>query len=77
MDYATAECGALIGIETMTSQLTTCHPTDGVDEVTTEQIFELILIRVMGVGLTIKVVSQGILDPVFVMGILYEVSAIR
>ena len=43
------EGGALVRVESVTRQLAACHPTDGMDEVSTIEIFKTVLIRVMGV----------------------------
>ena len=53
-----------------TSQLVACHLTDGMDEVVTVQIFEPILIRVMGVRATVELMSRRVLYPVLITSIL-------
>ena len=55
MNNTTMECGTLIGIQTMVSELVTGHLTNCVTEVRVVQILEPVLIRVMSVGATVKV----------------------
>ena len=69
-NYATTEGGALIRIEVMTTKLSTSDPTDRVDEVGPVQIFEPILVRIVGVGTTVEVVSRRVLPTLFVTCIL-------
>ena len=64
------ECGTLIRVKLVTSQLTTSHPTDGMDEVSAIEIFEPVLIQVVGVGPTMEVDGGGVLNPVLIMSIL-------
>ena len=66
------ECGALVGIQTVTSQLAACHPTDRVNEVSVIEIFKPILIQVVGVGVTVEVMGRGILDTIFIASVLWE-----
>ena len=66
------EGGALIGIESMMSQLAAHHPTDRVDEILTVEILEPILIRIVGVQAAIKLVGRRILNSIFIMSILGE-----
>ena len=47
-------------------ELVTSHPTDGVDEVPMVEIFEPVLIQVVGVGPMMEVGSRRVLNPVFV-----------
>ena len=56
----------------MTSQFAACHPTNRMDEVPLVEIFKPVLIRVMGVGATVEVMSQRVFDSILVMGILQE-----
>ena len=65
-NYATTEGGALIWIEVMAAKLTTSNAADGVDEVRAVQIFEPVLIGIMGVGTTVKVIGRRIL-PTFLV----------
>ena len=60
----------MIRIQLVTSQLTTGHPTDGVDEISVIEIFKPVLVRVMSIGLTVKVSGRRVLDPVLVTSIL-------
>ena len=69
-DNSTAESGALVRIKMMTTEFTTSDPTNRVDEVGTIQVFEPVLIRVMGVGTTIEVVSRRVLPTFLVTCIL-------
>ena len=64
------ERGALIGIEVVASQLAAGHPTDGVDEVRTVEIFKPVLVRVVSVGTTEKVVGRRILPTLLITCIL-------
>ena len=68
------ESGALIGIKMMASQLATSHPTDGVDEILTVEIFKTILIGIVGVGVVVELMSRGVFDTILVMSILREPS---
>ena len=61
---------ALIRVESVTCQFVTSHPTDGMDEIATIEIFKPILIQVMSVGLTIEVMRRRILNTVLVTSIL-------
>ena len=54
----------------MTCQLAAGHSTDGVNEVTTVEVFKPILIQVMSVGPMVEVGSGGVLDPVLITSIL-------
>ena len=56
----TTEGGALIGVEVVTAQLAASHATDGMNEVAAEEIFEPVLIRVVGVGTQVKVVRRRV-----------------
>ena len=62
----------LIRVKLVTSQLTMRHLADGMDEISSIEIFEPVLIWVMGVGLTMEVGSRRVLDPVFIMSILEQ-----
>ena len=64
------EGGTLIRIKTMVGQLAVSHPANGMYEISAIEIFETVLIRIMGVGLTVEVQRQGVLDPVLIMSIL-------
>ena len=71
---AVAECGVLIRIEVVAHQLATGHTTDRVDEITTEKIFEPVLIRVMSVGTTVEVCRRRIFPTLLVMSVLRTFS---
>ena len=60
----------MIRVETVTCQLATHNPADGMNEVSVVEIFKPILIGVMDVGLVVEFMSQGILNPIFIMSIL-------
>ena len=69
-DNPTAERGALVRVEMVTSELTAGHATDGMNKVTTKQIFEPVLIRVVGVGTTIEVIRRRVFTTLLVTCIL-------
>ena len=69
-DNTAAECGMLIRIKMVTSQLTTSYPTDSMDEIPMIEIFEPILVWVVGIGSTIEVMGRGILDTILIASIL-------
>ena len=54
----------------VTSEFSTRHPTDGVDEVAAIEIFKSVLVRIVGVGVTIEIVGRRILPTLFVTCIL-------
>ena len=54
----------------MMSQLAAHHPTNRVDEIPTVQVFEPILIRIVGVGTAVELVGRRVFNPVFIMSIL-------
>ena len=64
------EGSVLVGIQMMMCQLAMCHPTDGMDKILTVQIFESILVRIVCVGVMVKLMSGGILNTILVMSIL-------
>ena len=69
--YDTAtESSTLIRIEVVPSQLMTHHPTDGMDEISTIEIFEPVLIRVVGVGSTVEIGHRRVFYPVLITSIL-------
>ena len=70
MNDTATKGSTLIWIELVTSQLTMSHTTDSVNEISTIEIFEPVLIRVMGVGPTVGLVSGRVLNPVLVTSIL-------
>ena len=69
-DNPASESSALVGIEVMAAELTTGNPTNGVDEVGPVKVFKPVLIRVMGVGTTIKVIRRRVLSTFLVTCIL-------
>ena len=72
MDDTATKSGPLIRIQMMTHQLATCHPTNGMDKITTVQVFEPVLIGIMGVGLTVEFVGRGVFNPILVTSVLRE-----
>ena len=64
--------GALIWVQTMTRQFAMRHPTDGVDKVTTVEIFEPVLIWVMSIGATVELMSRRVFNTVLIMSILRQ-----
>ena len=62
----------LIRVQVMTRQLATHHPTDGVDKITMIEVLKPILVRIMGIGTTIEVVSRRVFDSVLVASILQK-----
>ena len=71
---ATTEGGALVRIKVMATKLATGYPADGVDEVGPVEIFEPVLVRIMGVGTTIEVVSRRVLPTLLVTCILCNIQ---
>ena len=67
---ATTKSGTLVGIEMVTAEFTTSHTANRVDKVGAVKIFEPVLIRVMGVGTTVKVVGRRIFPTLLVTCIL-------
>ena len=49
-----------------------CHLTNGVDEITTVEVFETVLIWIVCIGMVVEVMSQGILNPILIMSILWS-----
>ena len=64
------EGGTLVGIKLVTSQLMMSHPTDGMNEISTIEILEPALVRVMGVGPMVEVSRGRVFNPVLVTSIL-------
>ena len=62
--------GTLVQIELVAGQLTASHSTDGMDEVLMVEIFETILVGIVGVGSMMEVRSGRILHSVLVMSVL-------
>ena len=69
-DYTAAEGGALVRIEVVTTELSTSHPADGVDEVGAVKVFKPVLVRVVGVGTTVEIIGRRILPTFLVTCIL-------
>ena len=69
-DDTATEGGTLVRVKVMTAEFATGHTTNRVDEVGTVQIFEPVLIRVVGVGTTIEVVGRRVLPTFLVTCIL-------
>ena len=67
-----AECSALIGIQMVTGKFAACHSTDGMNKVMVVKVFKPVLVWVMGVRVTIEVMSQRVFDSVFVTSILWN-----
>ena len=72
-DNALTKGGALIRIKSMMCQLAASHPTDSMDEVPMVQIFKSVLVRVVGVGTTVELMSGGVFNTILVMSILEDV----
>ena len=70
MDDTTTKCGALIRVQSVMGQLTPCHPTNGMNEVSSIEIFKTILVRVVGVGPMEEIMCRGVLDTILIMSIL-------
>ena len=64
------EGSALVWVEMMAAKFSTSNPTYGVDEVGAVQIFEPVLIRVMGVGAAVEVIGRRVLPTFLVTCIL-------
>ena len=60
----------MIGIKMMTAKLAASDPTNGMDEVGAVQIFKPVLVRIVGIGTTVKVVGRRILPTLLVTCIL-------
>ena len=58
----------------MTGKLATSHATDGVNKVAAVKVLKPVLIRVMGVGATVKVHCRRILLALLVVGVLGTIS---
>ena len=56
----------------MAHQLAMCHLTDGVNEVPLVEVLETILVRIMGVGAMVEIVSQRIFNPILIVSILEQ-----
>ena len=73
-DNPMTEGGALVRVKLMTGEFMMSHPlshpTDGMDKIMMVEIFKTVLVRVVGVGMTIEVVCQRILDTILIVSIL-------
>ena len=65
-----AKGGALVWIEMVACKFATGYMTNGVNEVPTVEVFEPILIRVMGVGTTVEVVRWRVLTTFLIASVL-------
>ena len=70
MNDTALKSSTLIRIKLMMRQLMPHHMAQSMDEVSMVQVVEPILIRVMGVGLTVEVMGRRVLNPILVMSIL-------
>ena len=70
-DDTSTKGGALVRIKVVATEFTPSDPTYRVNEIGPVQIFEPVLIRVMGVRTTIKVVSRRIFPAFLVSSILW------
>ena len=70
MDHPTTKSSTLVRIEVMTAKFTTSDSADRMDEIGPVQIFESVLIRVVGVGATIEVIGRRVLPTFLVTCIL-------
>ena len=65
-----AEQSVLVRVQSMMSQFVTCHPTNGMNEVTTIQIVKPILVQIVHIGMTVEIMGGGILHTILVTSIL-------
>ena len=73
-NYTATKCGALIGIEVMAAEFATSHPTDGMDEVGPVEVFEPVLIGIVGVGSAVEIIGRRIFPTLLVTCILWPNS---
>ena len=64
--------GALVRVKMVMSQLATSHSTNGMDKIYAVEIFESVLIRIMGVGPMVEVKRGRVLNPILIMSILWK-----
>ena len=69
-DDPATESSALIRIKVVATEFAASDPTDRVDEIGPVEIFEPVLVRIMGVGPTIEIVGRRILPTFLVTCIL-------
>ena len=70
MNDPTTKSGTLVWVEMVAAKFALSHATNRMDEVGAVQIFEPVLVRVMSVGLAVKVVGRRILPTLLVTCIL-------
>ena len=70
MDNAATKGSTLVWVKVVAREFATSHTTDGMDKVVTVEIFEPILVRIVGVGTTVKVVRRRIFPTLLVTSIL-------
>ena len=69
-DDSATEGGALIRIKVVAAKLATGDTTNGVDEVGPVKILEPVLVRIVGIGTTVEVVSRRVFPTLLVTCIL-------
>ena len=60
----------MVRVKLVMSQLVVSHLTDGMDEISTVEIFEPVLIWVVSIGPTMEVGRGRVLNPVLITSIL-------
>ena len=66
------KCSVLVRVKMVTGKLATSHATDGMDEVATVEIFETILIWIVGVGVTVEVIGWRVLLTFLITSVLCD-----
>ena len=74
MNDTAAKGSMLIQIKSVTSKFATCYLTDGVDKITTVEVLETVLVQVMSIGSVIEIHRRGILNPVLVTSVLWNIQ---
>ena len=69
-DDTPTKSGTLIRVEVMAAKLAAGHTADSMDEVGPVEIFKPVLVRIVSVGLTVKVVRRRILAALLITCIL-------
>ena len=64
----------MVWIEMVATKLATCDPTDRMNEVGAVKIFKPVLIRVVGVGSTVEIVSRRIFPTFLVTSVLGSIQ---
>ena len=64
------EGSVLVWVQTMTSQLATHYPTNGMNEILTVEVFKTILVRIMHVGMPVELMGGRVFNPILIMSIL-------